>query len=109
MLIIKENVGIRRWMAIIVGFIGVYLVMDPKFNDFNIYSFFPVICAICYSFTVVIQKKTSDKDSLFSQVLHIYISAILFSIIIKSSMEIVDLDPIIIDQYKFLLIDWRIS
>ena len=60
--------------------------MDPKINDFNIYSLFPVICAFCYAFTVIIQKKTSDKDSLFSQVIHIYISAIIFSIIIKSTL-----------------------
>ena len=76
MLIIKEKIGFRRWMAILVGFIGVYLVMDPRLDNFNIYSLFPVICALCYAFTVIIQKKTSDKDSLFSQVIHIYISAI---------------------------------
>ena len=46
--------------------------------------YFLVICAICYAFTVIIQKKTSDKDSLFSQVIHIYISAIIFSIIIRT-------------------------
>ena len=59
MLIIKEHVGFRRWMAILIGFIGVFLVMDPKIENFNIYSIFPVICAICYAFTVIIQKKTN--------------------------------------------------
>ena len=108
MIIIKEKIGIRRWIAIFVGFSGVYLVMDPKIDSFNIYSLFPVICAICYSFTVVIQKKTSDKDSLFSQVMHIYISAIIFSIIIKSSFSMIDLDPNIVKKYSFLLIDWDI-
>ena len=109
MLIIKEKVGWRRWMAILVGFIGVYLVMDPKFNDFNIYSLFPVLCAITYSFTVIIQKKTSDKDSLFSQVIHIYVSAIIFSIIIKSSLNAFDFQLDTIEKYKFLLIDWNVE
>ena len=109
MLIIKEQIGWRRWIAILVGFIGVYLVMNPKLNDFNIYSLFPVICAICYAFTVIIQKKTSDKDSLFSQVIHIYISAIIFSILIKSSLGVFDFQPEIIEKYKFLLIEWNIS
>ena len=109
MLIIKEKIGIRRWLAIIVGFLGVYLVMNPKFDDFNIYSLFPVICALCYAFTVIIQKKTSDKDSLFSQVIHIYISAIIFSIIIKSSLNVYDFQPETIERYKFLLTEWQIS
>ena len=108
MLIIKEKIGLRRWMAILFGFIGVYLVMDPKYESFNIYSIFPVICAICYAFTVVIQKKTSDKDSLFSQVLHIYISAIIFSLIIRSSLGFIDFEPELVEKYQFLLIEWRI-
>ena len=109
MIIIKEKVGWRRWMAILMGFIGVYLVMNPNFNDFNIYSLFPVMCALCYSFTVVIQKKTSDKDSLFSQVIHIYISAIIFSIIIQSSFYAFNFQPDIVEKYKFLLMGWDIS
>ena len=109
MLIIREKIGIRRWLAILVGFMGVYLIMDPEFDDFNIYLLFPIICAICYAFTVIIQKKTSDKDSLFSQVLHIYISAIIFSIIIKSTLGTIDLQPETITKYQFLLINWKIS
>lgn len=109
MIIIKEKVGIRRWLAIIVGFIGVYLVMDPKFDNFNIYSLFPIICAVCYAFTVIIQKKTSDKDNLFSQVIHIYISAIIFSIIIKSTLGFVNFQPETIEKYNFLLIEWNIA
>ena len=31
MIIIGEKVGIRRWLAIIIGFLGVYLVMNPDF------------------------------------------------------------------------------
>ena len=109
MLIIKEKVGFRRWGAIVVGFTGVYMVMDPKFNDFNIYSLFPIICALCYAFTVIIQKKTSDKDSLFSQIIHIYISAMIFSIIIKSSVASFHFNAEIVDRYTFLLINWNIS
>ena len=109
MLIIKEYIGIRRWAAIMVGFVGVYLVMNPKFHDFNIYSLFPIICALCYAFTVIIQKKTSQKDSLFSQVIHIYISAILFSLIIKFSLSLFDFNKETIENYNFLLMDWEIA
>ena len=55
--------------------------MDPKINNFNIYTIFPVICAFFYALTMIIQKKTSREDSLYSQVFHIYIFAILTSLI----------------------------
>ena len=31
---LKEKVGIRRWSAIFAGFIGVYIVLNPDFNEF---------------------------------------------------------------------------
>ena len=82
MIFLNETIGFRRWLALIIGFIGVILVMDPKINNFNIYATFPVICAFFYALTMIIQKKTSLEDSLYSQVFHIYIGATIGSIII---------------------------
>ena len=82
MIFLNETIGLRRWLALIIGFIGVILVMDPKINNFNIYTTFPVICAFFYALTMIIQKKTSHEDSLYSQVFHIYIFATLISLII---------------------------
>ena len=109
MIILKENIGYKRWIAIIIGFTGVYLVMDPNFNDLNIYSLFPIICAICYSFTIIIQKKTSDKDSVFSQIIHIYISALIFSILIKLALSNISIDPNIVEEYPPIFLDWKID
>ena len=109
MVILKDKVGYKRWLAIFIGFIGVYLVMDPNFNDFNIYSLFPIICALCYSFTIIIQKKTSDKDSVFSQIIHLYISALIFSILIKLTLSNIYIDPSIVEKYPPIFIDWKIN
>ena len=109
MIIIGEKVGIRRWLAIIIGFLGVYLVMNPDFKNFNIYSLFPVICAICYSFTIIVHKKTSDKDNVFSQIIHIYISAMIFSFIIKLFILNFNFDSSTINEYHSLLIEWKIN
>ena len=108
-LIIKETVGFQRWMAIAVGFIGVYLVMDPDFRNFNIYSLFPVLCAICYSFTIIIQKKTSDKDNVFSQIIHIYFSAFIFAIIIKTAITFLNFDQSTVNEYKPILVEWKVD
>ena len=106
--IMGENIGMYRWSAILIGFIGVYLVLDPNFNDFNIYSLFPIFCAFFYALTVVIQKKTSDKDSLFTQILHTYLSAIVFSIIIYFYVNNLTFTPYQLLEYKFVLISWNI-
>jgi len=106
--IIVERVGVYRFSSIVIGFIGVYLVLDPNFNDFNIYSLFPIICAFFYAFTVVIQKKTSDKDSLFTQIIHTYISAIIFSFIIFVIINNLSFSQYQLSEYNFILMSWNI-
>ena len=79
---LKEQIGVRRWSAIIVGFIGVYIVLNPNFNEFNYFKLAPVACALCYASSMTITKFTSDKDSVFTQMMWLYIIATIFSIII---------------------------
>ena len=79
---LKEEVGMRRWSAVIIGFIGVYIILNPDFNDFDYLSLTPVLCAVCYALSMIIIKKTSDKDDVYSQMFHFYIFAITISLII---------------------------
>ena len=76
-----EKVGIRRWLAIIVGFIGVYIVLNPDIENFNYMKLAPVACALCYAISMTITKITSEKDNVYSQMFHLYIGAIGISIL----------------------------
>ena len=78
---LKEKIGIRRWSAIITGFIGVYIVLDPDFSNFNYLKLAPIACALCYAISMTITKITSDKDNVYTQMLHLYIGAIIISIL----------------------------
>ncbi|MDB2514793.1 DMT family transporter [Candidatus Pelagibacter bacterium] len=78
---LKEKVGIRRWSAIFVGFLGVYIVLDPDFSNFDYMKLAPVACALCYSISMTITKITSDKDNVYTQMIHLYLGALLISIL----------------------------
>ena len=106
MIFLKEKIGIRRWSAIFVGFVGVYIVLNPDFNNFNIMSLAPVACALCYAISMTITKITSDKDNVYTQMLHLYIGAILISILFfiftgKGQFNNFN-DP----TFQFMLRDW---
>ena len=79
--ILKDKIGPRRWVAVIVGFIGVYIILNPDFNNFDYMSLTPIACAFCYSLSMIIIKMTSEKDSVYTQTFTFYIGAIIISLV----------------------------
>jgi drug/metabolite transporter (DMT)-like permease len=45
-LIFREQVGWRRWLAIIVGLLGALIIVNPNPADFDPYSAFALLCAL---------------------------------------------------------------
>ena len=61
---------------------GVYIVLNPNFENFEYRNLLPVLCAFCYAASMTITKITSDKDGVYTQMIHLYMAAITFSLII---------------------------
>lgn len=64
---LKEVVGIRRWMAVIVGFIGVLVMITPEngwasFSGFNIWSLAALGGAAAAGLVMVIIRKLTQVD-----------------------------------------------
>ena len=78
---LKEKVGVRRWSAIFVGFLGVYIILNPDFNNFDYMKLAPVACALCYAISMTITKITSEKDNVYTQMIHLYFGALIISIL----------------------------
>ena len=78
---LKEQIGPRRWLAVIIGFIGVYVILNPDFSNFDYMSLTPILCAFCYSLSMIIIKITSEKDSVYTQTFTFYLGAIIISVI----------------------------
>ena len=79
---LKEQIGPRRWSAVTIGFVGVYVILNPDFSNFNYMTLTPILCAFCYSLSMIIIKITSEKDNVYTQTFTFYFGAIFFSFII---------------------------
>ena len=63
-LFLKEPVGIHRWSAVIIGFIGTLLIIRPGFEGSNIALFLPVIAASFFAVRQIISRYLASSDSL---------------------------------------------
>jgi len=62
-ILLSEKIGIYRWSAVIIGFVGVVMIMKPTSEIFSFYSIFPVLTAIAWAFTVIILKFIQGNHS----------------------------------------------
>jgi drug/metabolite transporter (DMT)-like permease len=62
-LILGEHVGLRRWLALLVGFAGVLIVVKPGSATFNLGSVFILISVLFYALTVMVTRRLQAADS----------------------------------------------
>lgn len=55
-LFLKDRVGLRGWLGVALGFIGVMVVSRPGTSVFQPAIFLPVIAGLCYSFAAVLTR-----------------------------------------------------
>ena len=61
--ILHETVGVRRWAAVAIGFVGVLLMMQPGTSSFDPISIYALIGAAGAGFVMVIVRKLSETDA----------------------------------------------
>jgi drug/metabolite transporter (DMT)-like permease len=62
-LLLGEKVGLRRWTAVIIGFIGSLIVIRPGFVEINLASLSALGTGFLYGFYLIITRKLSSSDN----------------------------------------------
>jgi len=59
---LKERVGLRRWLAILVGFGGVLIIIRPGMGVMHWASALPLCTAVCYAFYQILTRIAARTD-----------------------------------------------
>ena len=60
--ILSEKVGIYRWLAVLVGFIGILIITEPGISNLNIYYIFPIIFCLGLSYVAITLRQLSTTE-----------------------------------------------
>ena len=82
-LLLGEKVGLRRWTAVIIGFLGTLVVIRPGFLEINLASLSAIGTGFLYGFYLIITRKLSTSDNpLLTLLITGMVGAVLVSLII---------------------------
>ena len=71
--LLSEKVGLFRWLAVIVGFVGIIIITEPGFTSLNIYFIYPVIFCLGMSYVAITIRQLSTSEPVW--LISLYFSA----------------------------------
>ena len=77
--LLSEKVGLYRWLAVLVGFIGIIVISEPGFTSMNLYYFYPIIFCLGLSYVAIAIKQLSSSEPVWLISFYFSISIMLLS------------------------------
>ncbi len=106
LLFLAEKIRLRNWLALLIGFAGTLLVVQPGMGAFNIGSLFTLASVFFYAVAVILTRKLQGTDSsatmaYYSSLVYLVATAVLTPIVLAIG-ETPDAHP----SFVFLMHAW---
>lgn len=98
--ILKEKIGIRRWSAVVIGFIGALIVIRPGMGVIHPAAMLVVIAAALYASRQIIGRLLADTDKTITTIAYTALTA---SAIISLPLAFYWKTPVSLTQWALLL------
>ena len=105
-LFLGERIGLWRVSAILLGFVGALLIIQPGFNDFNPVLILPVLAGAFYAFGVIITRGLCREEPSFAlTVTHNCFYAVL-GFFVMTLLPLLNLSSEFSEKNSFLFEGW---
>lgn len=93
--VLREHVGLRRWLAVLIGFLGVLVVVRPGTATFQPASLLPVATAFIYAVLMLGARWVDPRESVWTMLLYLTgASALLSAFVVPFVWNPVRLDDL---------------
>jgi len=104
--LLGEKVGLRRWVAVITGFIGSLIVIRPGFVEINLASIAALGTGVLYGFYLIVTRKLHNSDH---PLLTLLLTGVVGAILGTMIMPAVWVQPTITEWYMMFAIGFFAS
>jgi len=79
--LLNEKVGLYRWLAVLVGFVGIIFITEPGFSSLNLYYIYPIIFCLGLSYVAIAIRQLSTTEPVWLISLYFSIAITLASLV----------------------------
>lgn len=79
MLLLKEQITWKKWMILLVGYMGVLVIVRPGIVPFNMFVGFALTANLVASFAAILVRILSQKDSIETIMMYAYLGMFVIS------------------------------
>ena len=77
---LSEKVGVYRWLAVFIGFIGIIIIAEPGLTELNIYYIYPIIFCLGMAYVAISIRQLSRTEPVWLISLYFSISITIVSL-----------------------------
>jgi drug/metabolite transporter (DMT)-like permease len=105
-LFLRERVGIRRIMAILVGFLGTLLILRPGTDSFRLVGLLPVCAGFSYAVFIIVTRRFCKAESPVVLTLLSNITIFIFGLIGFCTVILLQPSQMLKASYPFIMTAW---
>lgn len=103
-----EKVEFKSWIAVLIGFFGVLIMLRPGFKMIDLAAFLALLTALLYAISSIITRKIGKTENGVSLAFYLTIMYIVFSTILSIALNNIAITPKSHPSFAFLLREWGV-
>lgn len=103
---LREKITISGWLAIVIGFSGTLLILQPQADDFDAYALLPLISAVCYACAMTLTRGKCQHEKPIVLSLWLNISFVAVGVVALCGLYLWDPTAETVALNSFLLGAW---
>jgi drug/metabolite transporter (DMT)-like permease len=105
-LIVGEPVGLQRWIAILIGFMGVLVILRPGTAAFSWLTLLPILSAIFYALAAIVTRTRCIDERPLALSLALNLSFLLAGAVASTAIALWTPSASVVDANPFLFGYW---
>ena len=105
-LFLGDAIGPIGWVAVLIGFLGVVLILEPRASHFSWYALLPLISAVLYALAMILTRSRCRGEHMFVLSLWLNLTMLAAGAAVTVLLVGLELSPEVAQKQDFLLGAW---